>query len=645
MKIALAQMEVVANTPKKNLETMLAMIEEAKKQHVDLIAFPEMCIGGYLVGDKWTEEAFCQNLMEFNNALLDASKGIAIAYGNVFVDSSKSNKDGRSRKFNAAYIIQNGKPARRLGETIYLPNGVQPKTLLPNYRIFDDERYFFSLQDVAIDAGVALETLTQPYLISIADKEVPIGFELCEDLWCEEYRRNGEALNPTKMLIDNGAQIIVNLSASPWTYGKNGARDRRVEFLKKESANSFVPFFYVNQVSVQNNGKNFVTFDGGSTVYNKEGKPILFAHAPYEQQLLIADSLDMPEIARAEKPKIAQKYEAIVQAIRHFGPLAGKQKNLRFVLGLSGGIDSAVVAALLSIAVGPENVMAVNMPTKYNSEKTKNVARAIAQNLNIHYREVSIGGLVNAVTDLIEAIDLDGSRIPLNDLTRENIQAKVRGTELLSNLAAKYGAFFTNNGNKLETALGYATLYGDVGGAFAPIGDLTKREVYELGRFLNNEIFKKEVIPDSLFPDELFRFGKDKIIPSAELAKDQIDPMKFGYHCALLEKMTDYNKKSASDIMGWYLEGTMEKNLGISHELLQRWNIHDPKVFVQDLEWFDHTIQKNIFKRIQAPPIIIISKSAYGFDIRESQLSYETTLAHDKIKEKVLQMNLYVPNG
>ena len=307
MKIALAQMEVLPNQPKKNLEKMLHMIEDAKRQEVDLIAFPEMCVGGYLVGDKWLSDDFCLDLMEYNEEILKASEGRAVAFGNIYLDRPEEikkrigdnagatnagatnanaihpNKDGRTRKYNAVYVVQNGKFAERVfagkagnakdvrKNAGILPEGVQPKTLLPNYRFFDDMRYFFSLEDIAKDFGEKQEDITQPFMIEVKgmkEKKVAVGFELCEDLWCADYRKDGEAVNPTKMLIRNGAESIVNLSASPWTFGKNGARDRRVQFLKKDCVKEncenegFVPFFYVNCTGAQNNGKDIVTFDG-----------------------------------------------------------------------------------------------------------------------------------------------------------------------------------------------------------------------------------------------------------------------------------------------------------------------------------------------------------------------------------------------
>lgn len=659
MKIALGQIEVFPNQPEKNLEQMLVMIEEAKRQGVDLIAFPEMAVGGYLVGDRWLEESFCKDLMRFNEVLQEASKpsqgqpGIAIAYGNVFVDDKINervgdaaihpNEDGRVRKYNAVYIFQNGKPVRRLKETKILPEGVQPKTLLPNYRFFDDKRYFHSTRQIAEDFGVPLEDLLQPFVINVGGQEIPVGFELCEDLWCEDYRYNGRALNPTNMLIRNGATSIVNLSSSPWTFGKNGARDRRVQFLARDAKDAglqFVPFHYVNHTGAQNNGKNIVTFDGGSTIYDAQGLPIRFSKAAYEKELIVADDADLHKVPqeRAERSKIAQKYDAIIKGIRHMKDIRASKDHPNYVIGLSGGIDSAVVAALLVMAVGPDKILAVNMPTKYNSAETKKTAEHVAANLGITYEVDEVGSLAEQVRSIFERQGRKFSAMQFG-----NVMAKIRGTDMLSNLAQLVGGIFTNNGNKLEVALGYATLYGDVGGAIAPLADLTKAEVYDMARYLNQEVFGREVIPETLLPDKLFKFGNEQIQPSAELEEKQIDPMRFGYHDALLEQMTDFKKRTPEDVMQWYLDGTLEQNLGISTDLIERWNIDDPQTFVRDLEWFAALVNNNVFKRVQAPPIVILSKSAYGYDIRESQLPYRQTIHERELREEVLKMDRYVP--
>jgi NAD+ synthase (glutamine-hydrolysing) len=669
MKIALAQLEVIPGNPEKNVENMLLLIEKAKKENVDLIAFPEMCIGGYLLGDKWLSDDYCLNLMSYNEKIRQASKGITVVYGNIYLDRQEdiekrtgsntrhSNKDGRSRKYNAIYIFSDQKIPERKIKTGIVPEGIDVKTLHPNYRIFDDERYFLSLQDIAKDFGKNLKELCSPFLIKVKDKTIPIGFEVCEDLWCEDYRYNGKSINKTKLLIENGAEFVINISTSPWTYGKNAARDRKVLFLKKESNCDFVPFFYVNCTGVQNNGKNIVTFDGGSTVYNKEGLPIIFSKAPYEQELMIIEEKDLEKEGkeRIEEPKIEQKYEAIIRGIKYVKDMLGIQNHPKIVIGLSGGIDSSVVAALLVKAIGKENVIGINLPTKFNSQKTKDAAKSVAEKLGIVYEIIPIESIVKENIELLEKSDADKSGKKLSSLNIENIQAKIRGTTILSNLAAKYSALFTNNGNKDEVFLGYATLYGDVGGAFAPIGDLNKIEVVELAKYIN-EIFKEEIIPETLIPDELWRFRKDQIEPSAELKDKQVDPMKFVYHCALVDAFTDYRKKSAEDIMRLYLEGKLHEliddylkdingNKKIGYELMKRWNVTSPEEFVKDLEWFDAQLQKNVFKRIQSPPIIITSKSSFGYDIRESILPYNKTKESERLKEAVLKLKEYEPKG
>lgn len=654
MKFALAQMDVAPGLPGRNVEKMLSMVDVARSEGADLIVFPELCVSGYMLADMWLNESFCDYLMHFNDVIREASRGIAIAYGNVYIDREINkrwndlafhpNKDGRIRKYNAVYVVQNGRYAGRVSETRLLPQGVQPKTLFPNYRIFDDERYFFSMEEIAKDAGVGLTAITQPFIIETSTGTKRIGFEVCEDLWVQDYRSNGTPTNPTNILIANGAELIVNISASPWNIGKNESRDRRIRFLKQEAGASFVPFIYVNKTGAQNNGKNVITFDGGTTVYNKAGQPVFLASESFREELFFHDDsvFSGPSVERHDRPAIQQKYDAIIRGIRHLELLQPAGQPLRFVLGLSGGIDSAVVASLLTLVAGKENVLAVNMPSRYNREQTKAAAAQIASNLGIDYRILPIDELADLNRKLFEETDkvFHPSEIT-KSLSDENIQAKIRGTSVLSNLAGRYGRFLTNNGNKLEIALGYATLYGDVNGAIVPLGDLTKTEVYALGRFLNEHVFQREVIPAYMFPDELFRFDDGKIKPSPELKADQINPMKFGYHCALLDAFTDYLRKSPEDVMQWYLDGVLASELKISEELIVRWGMDNPEAFVSDLEWFSGSIQKNIFKRVQAPPIIITSKSAYGYDIRESMLPYEPTVRFTELKKQVLALKRY----
>ena len=374
--------------------------------------------------------------------------------------------------------------------------------------------------------------VVQPFLVSVDGEEAHVGFELCEDLWCEDYRRNGQALNPTKILIDNGAQLIINLSASPWTFGKNRTRDRRIRFLKKESYNDFVPFLYVNCVGAQNNGKNIVVFDGASTVYNTDGFPIILGNSNYQEELLVVCESDLSRkpVERSEVEKIEAKFHAIIRGLKHINDILGHVP--RYVVGLSGGIDSALVASLLTIAVSKENVMAINMPTKYNKQETQDSAKHVAENLGIEYIVIPINELVELNRQVIIAKDDAGM---LYSILEQNIQAKVR-TQILSNLAQKYDALYTCNANKWEIATGYCTLDGDARGAVAPIADLTKSEVVLLAQYLNKYAFRMEVIPRRLIDLE--------ILPGAELEFQQLNPLKIGYHCALINETLI---KAASD--------------------------------------------------------------------------------------------------
>jgi len=643
MKIALAQIEIIPNRPDKNIKKIVEYIARAKKENVDLIAFPEMALAGYLLGDKWLDDDFCRDLMGYNKKIIEASKGIAVAWGNIYLDEKISenryspNKDGRIRRYNTVYICQDGKYISQNNDFDFLPEGIYIKTLLPNYRFFDDERYFFSMQDISIDFSIPLERLLTPFILDFQGEKISIGFELCEDLWCKDYRRDGKALNVTSMLIKNGADYIINLSSSPWTHGKNDARDRRVKFLKDESKENFRPLFYVNNVGAQNNGKNIITFDGGSTVYNSNGEPIIFDKKAYNEELIFITKEDLKLTPKKRKTEYAikEKHQAILTGLRHIKNMTGLDR-CKFIIGLSGGVDSSLVCSLLVEAYGKENVTGINMPSKYNSKATISSAEYLAEALNIKLLNIPIENLTKTNSDLIKDV-LKQDDLQISQLTMENIQAKIRGTSILSNLAGAYNAFFTNNGNKLEIALGYATLYGDIGGVIAPIGDLTKVEVFEMCRYIN-KINEKEIIPEKLLPEKNYLFGKDKIAPTAELKENQKDPMKFGYHDALIETMTSFLKITPETILEWYLNKSIIKNLNIDKEVFDYYNLWEPEIFIEDLKWFISKIQTNVFKRVQAPPIIITSRSAYGFDIRESQLPIHTSKKFKELENKILQL-------
>lgn len=624
MKIACAQMRVVPGRPDSNYSAMCDYIASAKVQGCSIIAFPEMCVGGYLLGDRWTDERWCSYLMSFNEKLRQLSDDILILYGNVYIDHKRPNKDGRVRKFNAGYAWYNKEP---LKGSPFLPDGICIKSLFPNYRIFDDERYFYSLLELSTDLGVGMEELLQPLKFTIDGTTFGVGVEICEDLWSNDYCYSQKPLNISQILINNGADYIFNLSASPWTYGKNRARNNRIRDAYT-IAGCFKPFFYVNCTGVQNNGKNFVTFDGDSTIYNETAQVVFEAPEPFCETMLVYDSTKQyPPIQKNHTGSVESKFKAAVEGMRGLDELMGRS-DYPLIIGLSGGIDSALVACIAEKALGKERIIGCTLPSRYNSHQTRKTAEQVAEILGFAFHTIPIEGLV---------LEHEKALAPFSptEFNKENIQAKIRGTSILSNIAGITGGVMTNNGNKVEVALGYATLYGDVNGAIAPIGDMLKTEVFEIAKYLNNTVYGCEVIPGMLLPDDLFEF---EVPPSAELKSKQVDPMKWGYHDALVRLFTDYRKVSAEQILEWYCEGAICENLEISEQLFKKYDLGNPSAFIADLEWVVNSMQRAVFKRVQAPPIIILSKGSYGYDIRESQLQVHFTDNYLKLKNRILAL-------
>jgi NAD+ synthase (glutamine-hydrolysing) len=213
---------------------------------------------------------------------------------------------------------------------------------------------------------------------------------------------------------------------------------------------------------------------------------------------------------------------------------------------------------------------------------------------------------------------------------------------ILSALAGNEKAFFTCNGNKIETAIGYATLNGDMRGAICPIADLTKEDIYNLATYLNNVIFKKKIIPENMIPNKDFQFiGENKIQPSAELKDNQVDPIKIGYHCKLIEQIMDYKKISANQICQWWIYGILHTKLNISEELMKIYNVNNSEEFLNDLKWVIGKIRTSVFKRVQSPPIIVLTKTAFGFDLRESILPEVTNFIDRELEDKILKMKTY----
>ena len=685
--IALVQMEVRAGRPDLNVESMLRFIERAREARAAIVAFPEMCIPGYILGDAWEIDALVEDYESWSTAIRDASRGIAVVFGNVAIDREGIGEDGRARKLNAAWVCHDGRFIERAGLPARLPHGVHPKTLHPNYRFFDDDRHFYSLRKIAGETDTRVSDWMIPWEIPTGRGVVRLGVQLCEDIWHQDYRHCHETLDTLKAWHRAGADLVINLSASPWTWQKNDKRNRVV---REAMASAPVPFFYVNKVGAQNNGKNILVFDGDTCAYRTDGS-LADRAPPWREAMLVVDgpaavvpataespssesgsvpirkpdapgrtesvpaetesapaetesvpaeteaapagaeiAPGRPEVARAQT-EIEAIHDAIVIGLRHLDHLRGRDN--RFLIGVSGGVDSSVVACMLRIAFGPERVFAVNMPTRFNAGITRENARSMCEALGVDYLSCPIEDLYRALSTTIRDVEFEREPGSYTRLVDENIQARIRGSDMLAGIASKCGFIFTNNGNKTEVALGYATLYGDVNGAVAPIADLYKTQVFALARHLNDTVFRREVIPRNLIDGDT--------VPSAELSDAQDvtrglgDPIKYGYHDALLRQMIEY-RRHPLDFIEWYRAGKLLERIGWNDEERFRGYFPEPRAFVDDLEWLDAQVRINCFKRIQAPPIIVLSKRAFGFDLRESQLPAYMPRAYRRAKEALL---------
>lgn len=631
LKIALAQIEIIPGRPDINTTTMLTMIKQARQQCAQMIIFPEMSIPGYFLGDTWEQLTFLKDCEEYGQRIIDASVDICIVFGNIAMDWNKVNDDGRVRKYNACFIAHQGK---LLGNDNF-PYPFRIKTLQPNYREFDDSRHFYSLRKLAVELGINVNQLLQPVTLNIDNKQFKLGCLLCEDGWCDDY-----AVKPIGAIHQNGpVDFFINISSSPYTIGKNNKRNR---LFSSQVKNVNCPLIYVNNIGIQNNGKTIYTFDGCSTVYNRRGEIIEYCPA-FSTNLACVDlhlTTDNIETATAipnDDSDIHTIYQGIAYGTKHFLDSIGMKK---VVIGASGGIDSAVSAAIYTKILGPDNVLLVNMPSIYNSRTTKDLSAKLAQNLGCQYTIIPIQEVVDYTVEQLEKSPItnlstgDKQQLTISPFIIENIQARDRSSRILAGVAAAFGAGFTCNANKSEMTVGYSTLYGDQAGFLAALSDLWKHQVYELAEYLNRHIYKKEVIPQEIID----------LVPSAELSFEQSvdegkgDPIIYPYHDYLFRAfMEHWNRRTPEDILLWYEQGILEEKIGCLPGLVATL-FPTPVEFITDLEkWWKLYTGMAVAKRIQAPPVLAVSRRAYGFDHREAQNRTYFTMNYELLKERLLQ--------
>jgi len=519
IKISLGQINSTVGDLAGNARKILEYTALAQKAGAELVVFPELALCGYPPEDLLLKKHFVADNVKALDAMSKKIRGISVVTG--FVDS-----DSAGKIYNAAVLISDGKL-----------QGVYHKHELPNYGVFDEKRYF----SLGQNSGVF--TL----------KGIKIGVNICEDIWIDGavYQAQARA----------GASVLINISSSPYHAGKLKERQELLVARAKETKTHLV---YVNSIG----GQDELVFDGGSMVISPEG--VVLARArQFEEQLLDKSSLIAPLLDDPE-----EIYKALVLGTRDY---AFKNGFKKVALGLSGGIDSALVACIACDAFGSENVTAISMPSRFNSRGTRQDARVLAKNLKMELKEIPINKVLAAY---LKTMAPYFAGHPL-DCTEENIQARIRGNILMA-MANKFGGLILTTGNKSEMAVGYCTLYGDMSGGYAVIKDVFKTKVYELARFRNS------ISPTPLIPKSILLRA-----PSAELRPDQTDEETLGTYEQLDRILTAYieNHSSAQDIIA----------LGM-----------DAKFVLRTIRLVD----MNEYKRRQAPPGVKITPCAFGKDWR-----------------------------
>jgi NAD+ synthase (glutamine-hydrolysing) len=533
VKIALAQVDTTVGDLRGNSEKILSALDEACRRGASLAVFPEQTLGGYPALDLWEDLGFAQANEKALAALAKKVRGTAALVGFVSRSPDKIGKPVR----NSAALLHNGKVV-----------AIRHKTLLPTYDVFDEARYF--------------EAATENKPIAFGG--LKLGVTICEDAWAKDpsTSRRLYAADPVASQAKAGADVLLNLSASPFLLGKTEVRKR---LLADHAKRLKKPLFYCNAVG----GNDEIVFDGGSLAYDAKGK--LRARAAFAaQDLLVIDVKSWEGAMVAPEPTpVGQVGEILTLGIKDFALKCGLQTAF---IGLSGGIDSAVTAALAARALGPHRVVGVMMPSSYSSQGSLDDAKALAKNLGIELRTAPIAGVYGALLETLG--DKWGKGSP--DLAEQNLQARARGVILMGLANKSHRGFVLTTGNKSELAVGYCTLYGDMCGALAPLADAPKRLVYQLASWLNAD---RELIPANTISKA----------PSAELKPDQKDQ----------DDLPPYDQVDDA------LEAWVQSRLTPARVASAVGDRAVAETLLDRMDWSE-------FKRRQAPPSIKISSKAFG---------------------------------
>jgi NAD+ synthase (glutamine-hydrolysing) len=568
VKIAIGQINPVTGGIRANQEKILAIMKRAERENADLLVFPEMAITGYCVMDMVEDRAFVEANEKALENICKKTKDMAVILG--YIQNHQN-----SRPFNAAAVIQHG-------EII----GTTQKTLLPNYRYFDDKRYFAPCPEV------------KPIAIHCREREIKLGVSICEDMWDENYQQK-----PVEELARRGAEILININASPFYPGRRKERDKQIQ---RHIRNTGLPFIYANTVGVQDVGNNIIVFDGESLVYDSKGNLISLGKQ-FEEELIVTEIGETvpEEREKLELPKENREkemFEGLVFALRDYCQKTGFSKIIE---PISGGIDSSLGLAVCVEAMGPENVMAFNLPSRVNSENTKNNAARLAENFRVPYRVIPVEETARKIQTVFE----ENVHEIQKTVTRENIYARVRGLLMMAH-SNECGALLVSNGNETEMALGYVTLYGDMDGGLSLLGDVPKMDVYRLARYVN-ERYEKEMIPREIFETP----------PSAELSEDQTDPFDYEAVSPLVVYFLE-RRKGPSEIVQNFKDKKLDPELFVKREEKSIYERYSAEKFEELVYSIYRTYTAATFKRVQAAPVIAISERAFGTDFREPIINH-----------------------
>ena len=540
MKITLAQLNYIVGDFEGNASKIISTINAAKQRDVDLVVFSELAVCGYPPLDLLEHKYFIECNQQFINKIVKECKDIDVIFGAPDINDKSKGKN----LYNSAYFIHDRKIEH-----------VVNKTLLPTYDIFDEYRYFEPNSEFSI----------------ITCKGKKVALTICEDLWYEQPILTGFGKNklynvsPLEKLAALNPDFIINIAASPFSYTQEKIK---TNILISNALKYNLPLIYINQIGANTE----LIFDGGSMVINSQGEIVAKCESFKEE---IRD-INTEELFKSRGKKVSELpeniskniHDALILGIKDY---FGKMNFKTAVLGLSGGIDSAVTLVLAVGALGKDNVRVLLLPSKYSSDHSVNDAVKLAENLGVRYDILSIKDIAARFDVVLEP--LFANLKP--GLAEENIQARIRGNLLMA-VSNKFGNILLNTSNKSEAAVGYGTLYGDMSGGLSVLGDVYKTDVYRLAKFINSE---KEIIPHNTIIKP----------PSAELRPDQKDTDSLPEY-DILDKILYYYielKKSAYEIV----------QLGIEKELVKK---------------TIRMVNTNEYKRYQTPPILRISSKAFG---------------------------------